>query len=80
MKRVIHIFGASGSGTSTLGRAVAARTGFRCMDTDDYYWLPAEPMYTLKRPIPERLALMERDLDGCDGAVLSGSWRAGATR
>ena len=73
MKRVIHIFGASGSGTSTLGRAVAARTGFRCMDTDDYYWLPAEPMYTLKRPIPERLALMERDLDGCDGAVLSGS-------
>ena len=73
MKRVIHIFGASGSGTSTLGRALAEKTGFRFMDTDDYYWLPAEPMYTLKRPIPERLALMERDLDGCDGAVLSGS-------
>ena len=72
-KRVIHIFGASGSGTSTLGRAVAARTGFRCMDTDDYYWLPAEPMYTLKRPIPERLALMERDLDTAEDAVLSGS-------
>ena len=73
MKHVIHIFGASGSGTSTLGRAVAARTGFRFMDTDDYYWLPAEPMYTLKRPIPERLALMERDLDDCGGVVLSGS-------
>lgn len=73
MKHVIHIFGASGSGTSTLGQALAARTGFRRMDTDDYYWLPAEPMYTLKRPIPERLALMERDLDDCGGAVLSGS-------
>lgn len=73
MKRVIHIFGASGSGTSTLGRAMAERTGFRCMDTDDYYWLSAEPMYTLKRPIPERLALMERDLDQAEGAVLSGS-------
>ena len=71
--QVIHIFGASGSGTSTLGRAVAERTGFRCMDTDDYYWLPAEPMYTLKRSIPERLALMERDLDQAEGAVLSGS-------
>ena len=66
MKRVIHIFGASGSGTSTLGRAVADRAGFRFLDTDDYYWLPAEPMYTLKRPIPERLALMERDLDAAE--------------
>ena len=73
MKRVIHIFGASGSGTSTLGRALAEKTGFRFMDTDDYYWLPAEPMYTLKRPIPERLALMARDLDECSDAVLSGS-------
>ena len=73
MKRVIHIFGASGSGTSTLGRALAEKTGFRFMDTDDYYWLPAEPMYTLKRPIPERLALMVRDLDECSDAVLSGS-------
>ena len=73
MKRVIHIFGASGSGTSTLGRAVADRAGFRFLDTDDYYWLPAEPMYTLKRPIPERLALMERDLDAAEDAVLSGS-------
>ena len=73
MKRVIHIFGASGSGTSTLGRALSEKTGFRFMDTDDYYWLPAEPMYTLKRPIPERLALMARDLDECSDAVLSGS-------
>ena len=73
MKRVIHIFGASGSGTSTLGRALAEKTGFRFMDTDDYYWLSAEPMYTLKRPIPERLALMARDLDECSDAVLSGS-------
>ena len=73
MKRVIHIFGASGSGTSTLGRALAEKTGFRFMDTDDYYWLPAEPMYTLKRPIPERLVLMARDLDECSDAVLSGS-------
>ena len=51
MKRVIHIFGASGSGTSTLGRAVADSAGFLFLDTDDYYWLPAEPMYTLKRGI-----------------------------
>ncbi len=71
--QVIHIFGASGSGTSTLGRAIAEKAGFRFLDTDDYYWLPAEPMYTLKRPIPERLALMERDLDLAADAVLSGS-------
>ncbi len=32
---VIHIFGASGSGTSTLGRFICEKTGFFFMDTDD---------------------------------------------
>ncbi len=73
MKHVIHIFGASGSGTSTLARAIADRTGFRLLDTDDYYWLPAEVPYTLKRPIPERLAQMEKDIDAAKNVVVSGS-------
>lgn len=40
MKNVIHIFGASGAGTSTLGRKICAELGYRFMDTDDYFWLP----------------------------------------
>ena len=55
---MIHLFGASGSGTTTLGSALSERLGFRHMDTDDYYWLPPDPMFTLKRPVPERLAML----------------------
>ena len=34
MKQVIHIFGASGSGTSTLGRKICEELGYFFMDTD----------------------------------------------
>ncbi|MBQ2953200.1 MAG: shikimate kinase [Clostridia bacterium] len=74
MKHVIHLFGASGSGTTTLGRALGEALGFTHMDTDDYYWLPTDPAFTQKRPIPERLAMMNADIDAAEkGAVISGS-------
>ena len=73
MKRIIHIFGASGSGTSTLGRAVAERTGYTFLDSDDYLWMPTDPQYTTKRSSEERVALLNRDLDQAENAVLSGS-------
>lgn len=37
MRNVIHIFGASGSGTTTLGKRIADELGFKLMDTDDYF-------------------------------------------
>ena len=71
---VIHLFGASGSGTTTLGRALAERLGYAHLDTDDYFWLPTDPAFTQKRPIPERLAMMNADIDAAEkGAVISGS-------
>lgn len=74
MKHVIHIFGASGSGTTTLGRALSETTGLVHMDTDDYYWLPTDPKFTTKRPVDERLALMQADIDAAEkGVVISGS-------
>ena len=74
MKHIIHILGASGSGTTTLGRALAADMGLVHMDTDDYYWLPTDPKFTAKRPIDERLRLMNADIDAADrGVVISGS-------
>lgn len=74
MKHIIHIFGASGSGTTTLGRALATDMGLVHMDTDDYFWLPTDPKFTTKRPIDERLALMQADIDAADrGVVISGS-------
>ena len=42
-KQVIHIYGASGSGTSTIGKYISD-----FMDTDDYFWQATNPPYTIK--------------------------------
>ena len=72
-RNVIHIFGPSGSGTTSLGRMLCREPGFFLMDTDDYFWLPTNPPFTAKRPIPERLMLMERDIALHENVVISGS-------
>lgn len=71
-RQVIHIYGASGAGVTTLGRYISQRTGFTQLDTDDYFWLPTDPPFTMKRETEERVRLMrERMADG--SAVISGS-------
>lgn len=65
--------GASGSGVTTLGRAIATDWSVPAHDTDDYYWLPTDPPYQDKRPIPERIALMETLFLPRAAWVLSGS-------
>ncbi|SOC09004.1 adenylate kinase family enzyme [Rhodobacter maris] len=54
----VYITGAAGTGTSTVGRAVAEALRVPYLDTDDYYWAPTEPPFTTKRPVEERLALI----------------------
>jgi adenylate kinase family enzyme len=75
----IHMTGASGSGVTTLGRALADRLASSHFDTDDFYWLPAMPPYGSERPFADRVRLMrELFLDRSDW-VLSGaleSWGA----
>ncbi|MBQ8654114.1 MAG: shikimate kinase [Clostridia bacterium] len=73
MKHVIHIFGASGSGTTTLGRYIAREKGWTHLDSDDYFWLPTDPPFVKKRPAEERVALMLRDLEAADHVVITGS-------
>lgn len=70
----IHITGASGSGVSTLGAALARRLGCAQLDTDVFYWKPTDPPYRESRPIAERLALVTAAMDAAPaGWVLSGS-------
>lgn len=74
MAPVIYLYGPSGGGITTLGRALAAELGWRHMDTDDYFWEPTDPPYTVKRPIEKRLELMAAELDGAaGGTVISGA-------
>jgi adenylate kinase family enzyme len=69
----IHILGASGSGTTTLGAALASRLGCLHADSDDYFWMPTDPPYTTPRPVPERLALLLPRLQAAGEWVYSGS-------
>lgn len=69
----IHITGASGSGTSTLGAALAAAVGGVHLEADDYYWLPTAPPFTTKRDRAERLSLLLQDIHASQLAVLAGS-------
>jgi adenylate kinase family enzyme len=73
VKNVILTFGASGSGTSTLGQKICGELGYTWMDTDDYFWMPTTPPFTQKRPREERIELIKKDIDEAENAVLSGS-------
>lgn len=73
MSHHIHIFGASGSGTSTLGRRLADQIGAKFLDTDWYYWKATDPPFIEKRSSLERVANIERDIEGVSDWILSGS-------
>jgi adenylate kinase family enzyme len=69
----VHIFGAAGCGSSTLGRALAQQLESQYVDTDDIYWLPTVPPYQIRRSIIERLRLLQDALQWTQRWVLSGS-------
>lgn len=69
----VHVLGASGSGTTTLARALADRWSVPHADADDYFWLPTDPPFTEKRPVAERRRLMQDVFVPREAWVLSGS-------
>jgi adenylate kinase family enzyme len=69
----IHILGASGSGTSTLGDALARSFGYVHLDSDDYLWEPTTPPFQQTRERRRRQALLGAALDAPPRWVLSGS-------
>jgi len=69
----IHIFGASGSGTTSLAWAIAEKHGHSPVDTDDFFWARTNPPFREKRPRDQRLALLRQALLSSVPWVLSGS-------
>lgn len=61
--RRIHITGASGCGKTTLGHDLAQALKYNHFDIDHYYWLPSDPPYQNIRPLVERQALLENDMN-----------------
>jgi adenylate kinase family enzyme len=69
----IHIMGASGSGVTSLGRALAEALAVPHPATDDYFWQPTVPPYQKKRERAERLRLMQEVFLPRADWILSGS-------
>ncbi|WP_037071994.1 AAA family ATPase [Rhizobium sp. CF142] len=69
----IHITGASGSGTTTLGLALAELLGIRHLDTDHFFWMPTDPPFTTQREVGARIAMLRQEALPDAGWVLSGS-------
>ena len=69
----IHITGASGSGSSTLARALAVELGGTHIDTDSYFWLPTTPPFRQSRSAADRVALLEKQMSACEMPILAGA-------
>lgn len=66
----IHILGAAGSGTSTLGEALSESLPHKHLDTDDYFWIEK---FTKQREVADRRKMLENDLLQDEEQILSGA-------
>lgn len=73
MINIIHVLGASGSGTSTLGKEIENKLKYIHLDVDDYFWLPTSPPFIRKREIEERKNLLMNDISSAEKCVIAGS-------
>ena len=67
------IFGATGTGKTTLAAEFAKRTGFTHLDSDDYYWRKTNPPFQEKVPILERNQNIKVDFHRFENVIISGS-------
>ena len=69
----ILITGASGSGTTSLGKEMASRLRCHFIDVDDYYWLPTKRPYQRARDSVARLKMILDELSEHESSIVSGS-------
>ncbi|MHA4807497.1 P-loop NTPase family protein [Flavitalea flava] len=69
----LHIFGASGTGVTTLGEALSERLNIPYFDSDAYFWERSDSPFTIRRDPALRNALIRKDLEATDDFILGGS-------
>ncbi|MEM6843724.1 MAG: AAA family ATPase [Bacteroidota bacterium] len=69
----IHLVGASGSGVTTLGQALAKELAYPYFDVDNYYWKKTDPPFTEKQPVAHRQTSLRTDLSPHPNWILGGS-------
>ena len=69
----VHILGAPGSGTTTLGAALARERGWPLLDADVFYWDQTDPPFQRARDPAVRDAMFQAQLEGRRDWVFAGS-------
>lgn len=69
----IHLFGASGSGVTTLGTYLAERSGIPYYDSDNFFWEPSIIPFTVRREPLLRNQLLLENLATENNWILGGS-------
>ncbi len=69
----LHIFGASGSGVTTLGQLLSKKLDLKYFDSDDYFWIKTEPPITHRRNPNARNQLIVKDITETENWILGGS-------
>lgn len=69
----INIFGASGSGVTTLGEGLAGVLKVPYFDSDDYFWEKTDPPFTSRRNARERNQMIRNELLMNNDWILGGS-------
>lgn len=67
----IQVIGASGTGKSTLCRALSDKTGVYWIDTDKYLW--KDDTFTENYPVDERMKMYDDDIAKHSDYIVSGS-------
>lgn len=69
----IIVFGACGSGTTTLGKSLARQLVCPHLDADDYFWVRTDPPYQVEQPAEVRNRNLKDAFDECESVVVTGS-------
>lgn len=78
MPNRILIIGASGAGTSTLGKLLAQELQIRHIDLDDLFWIKTDPPFTSFRSKEELKEKVEEEVFQFEEWIISGdpsSWK-----
>jgi adenylate kinase family enzyme len=69
----LHILGASCSGVTTLGQALASQLKIPYFDSDEYFWEKTNPPFTTKRNPALRNQKLISDISQYDSWLIGGS-------
>ena len=72
MKKRILIIGASGTGTTTLGKRLSTELGIPFIDLDDIFWIDSEIPFTKFRNTEELRMLVNLEIYSKDEWIISG--------